>query len=234
MDAHLRQFIIWRTAQQRASKSKMNTSAFPIFQENAKPKTKWHFSLIGVTGIETTDPEHLQLHCSEGHHVTTWHTFEFASPIVIPAFNDRNDPLVVTFQLSRASRRRNITDQFSYVAVFNLPQQFVGIVEANVVTFIGASRQKKANAAQVPTNKIYLLVDPATGRVTRALVTPRPIDEGEMASVLETFDPLNSFLAQNYLAKKDIEAGSTGSSSSGAEDADEEWDEDGDDEETVL
>jgi hypothetical protein len=33
-----------------------------------------------------------------------------------------------------------------------------------------------------------------------------------MASVLDTFDPLNVFLAQNYLVKKDIEAGSTGSS----------------------
>lgn len=93
----------------------------------------------------------------------------------------------------------------------------------------------KAKITLVPTNKIYLLVDPAPGRVTRALVTPRSIEEGEIASVLDTFDPLNAFLAQNYLAKKDIEAGSTSSSASAAASSDEEWDEEGgDDEETGL
>jgi hypothetical protein len=48
------------------------------------------------------------------------------------------------------------------------------------------------------------------------------IEEHEMASVLETFDPENTFLAQGYLATKDIEAGSTGSSAS---DEDVDWDE---------
>lgn len=80
----------------------------------SSPKTKWHFSLIGVTGIEIhTDPEHLQLHRCEGHSVTTWHTMGFSSPIVIPGFKERTAALEVRFQLSRASKRKNITDQFS-------------------------------------------------------------------------------------------------------------------------
>lgn len=180
MDPHLKEFIIWRTSYQTASK-KLNPSVFPIFQvykhiyiymsckvythflivqkENAKPKTKWHFSLIDMTGIETTDPEHLQLHRSEGHHATTWHTFDFSSPVIIPGFINCNSALVARFQLSRASRRRNIIDQYLYVtlftilssfclhlcrytAIFNLPQQFMGIVEAAIITFIGAPRHK--------------------------------------------------------------------------------------------
>eukprot|EP00026_Physarum_polycephalum_P015697 Phypoly_transcript_16437.p1 GENE.Phypoly_transcript_16437~~Phypoly_transcript_16437.p1 ORF type:complete len:209 (+),score=20.14 Phypoly_transcript_16437:118-744(+) len=206
MDPHLREFIIWRTAHQRARR-KLNFSVFPIFHEDSA-KTKWHFSLIGVTGIEIhTDPEHLQLHRSAGHSVTTWHTLEFSSPIIIPGFKERTDTLGVRFQLSRASKKKNITDQFAYFAFFNLPQQYEGLIEANVVTFMGASRHRKAKAVSVQTNKVYLLVDPASGRVTQALVTPRSIQEKEMASVLETFDPLNSFLAQHYLAKKDIEEG---------------------------
>lgn len=75
-----------------------------------------------------------------------------------------------------------------------------------------------------------MLVDPATGRIRRVLITPHSIEETEMASVLGTFDLKKEFLAQNYLAKKDIEADNSGSSSSGAEDDDEDWDE----EETVL
>jgi ABC-type taurine transport system ATPase subunit len=71
---------------------------------------------------------------------------------------------------------------------------------------------RKVKIALVLTNKIYLLVDPVPGRVIQALVTPRSIEKGEMTSVLDTFDPLNVFLAQNYLVKKDIEARSTGSS----------------------
>lgn len=92
-----------------------------ISSKESSSKTKWHFSLIDVTGIEIpTDPEHLQLRRSDGHSVTTWHTFEFSSPIVIPGFKERTDALEVRFQLSRASKRKNITDQFSYVTLFTI------------------------------------------------------------------------------------------------------------------
>ena len=83
----------------------------------------------------------------------------------------------------------------------------------------------RGRSTHVPNNKIYLLVDPTTGGIQQALVTPHPIQEDAMASVLETFKPQNEFLAQHYLARKDIEAGSTGSSSSRGEN-DEDWDED--------
>ena len=69
---------------------------------------------------------------------------------------------------------------------------------------------RNAPVTPVPTDKIYFIVDPNTERIRRALVTPHPIEESEMACMLDTFNP--DFLAQNYLAKKDIEAGSTGSS----------------------